>query len=248
MRTTISAGFRGPRNKRSLVTAVVERQGLLGRQLESEAETTGERRRSEAVTNSRQTDQKEVLGMPERSSAHHMEAIWKRRTRSRLHRAIEAQAREAFMPDRKPYIRLPHRTVVFVGDGRKALFLLNEGTGQEPRLKVQRVFEDENPPTREQGSDRPGRALSGIEPNRSAMEQTNWHDIEKHRFARAIARALDRVLQELHAERVVIVAPPRTLADLRRSFSPTVERLIVTEIAKDLTGLTVRDISQYLTG
>jgi hypothetical protein len=76
MRTTISAGFRGPRNKRSLVTAVVERQGLLGRQLESEAETTGERRRSEAVPNSRQTDQKEVLGMPERSSAHHMEASY----------------------------------------------------------------------------------------------------------------------------------------------------------------------------
>jgi hypothetical protein len=68
------AGFRGPRNRRSLVTAVVERQGLLGRQQESEAETTGEQRRPEAVTNRRQTDQKEVLGMPERSSSHHMEA------------------------------------------------------------------------------------------------------------------------------------------------------------------------------
>jgi protein required for attachment to host cells len=45
----------------------------------------------------------------------------------------------------------------------------------------------------------------------------------------------------------VIVAPPRTLADLRQSFSPAVEKLIVAEIAKDLTGLTVSDISQYLT-
>jgi len=151
------------------------------------------------------------------------------------------------MPDRKHYIRLPHRAVVFVGDGRKALFLLNEGTGSEPRLKVQRVLEDENPPTREQGADRPGRALSPIEPNRSAMEQTDWHDIEKRRFARTIAGALDRLVLESHAERVVIVAPPRTLADLRRSFSPAVEKRIVAEIAKDLTGLTVSDISQYLT-
>ncbi|WGS21978.1 MULTISPECIES: host attachment family protein [unclassified Bradyrhizobium] len=151
------------------------------------------------------------------------------------------------MPDRKHYIRLPHRAVVFVGDGRKALFLLNEGTGLEPRLKVQRVLEDENPSTHEQGADRPGRALSSIEPNRSAMEQTDWHDIEKRRFARTIASALDRLLQESHAERVVIVAPPRTLADLRRSFSPAVEKLIVAEIAKDLTGLTVGDIAEYLT-
>ena len=151
------------------------------------------------------------------------------------------------MPDRKPYIRLPHRTVVFVGDGRKALFLFNEGSEREPRLKVQRVFEDENPPTHEQGSDRPGRTLSRVESKRSAMEQTDWHDIEKHRFARAVAGALDRLLRESHAERVVIVAPPRTLADLRRSFSPAIEKLIVAEIAKDLTGLPVNDISQYLT-
>ena len=150
------------------------------------------------------------------------------------------------MPDRKPYIRLQHRAVVFVGDGRKALFLLNEGTGLEPRLKVQRVFEDENPPTHEQGSDRPGRTQSGIEPNRSAMEPTDWHDIEKHRFARAVACALDSLLQQSHAKQVVIVAPPRTLAYLRRSFSPAVDKLIVAEIAKDLTGLTVSDISQYL--
>jgi protein required for attachment to host cells len=151
------------------------------------------------------------------------------------------------MPERKPYIRLPHRAVVFVGDGRKAIFLLNEGNGLEPRLKVQRVFEDKNPPTHQQGSDRPGRALFGIAANRSAIEQTDWHDIEKHRFARVVAAALDRLLQGLRAERVVIVAPPRTLADLRRSLSPAVEKLIVAEIAKDLTGLTVGEISQYLT-
>jgi protein required for attachment to host cells len=158
-----------------------------------------------------------------------------------------AQAREAFMPDRKPYITLPHRAVVFVGDGRKALFLLNEGTALAPRLKVWRALEDDNPPTHEQGSDRPGRALSGIEPNRSAMEQTDWHDIEKHRFARTVASTLARLLEESHLDRVVIVAPPRTLADLRRSYSSAVEKRIVAEIAKDLTGLSVSDIAQHLT-
>ena len=150
------------------------------------------------------------------------------------------------MPNKEPYIRLPHRAVVFVGDGCKALFLLNEGDGLKPRLKVQQAFEDENPQTHEQGSDKPGRALSGTEPNSSAMEQTDWHDVEKHRFARTVAGALDRLLRELQTERLVIIAPPRTLADLRRSFSPTVQKSIVAELAKDLTGLSVSDISQYL--
>jgi protein required for attachment to host cells len=148
--------------------------------------------------------------------------------------------------NKEPYIRLPYRTVVFVGDGCKALVLLNEGDGLRPRLKVQQAFEDENPPTHEQGSDKPGRALFGVESNRSAMEQTDWHDIRKHRFARTVAVALDRLLRELQTERLVIVAPPRTLADLRRSFSPTVQKSIVAELAKDLTGLSVSDISQYL--
>lgn len=150
------------------------------------------------------------------------------------------------MPNKEPYIRLPHGAVVFVGDGSKALFLLNEGDGLKPRLKVQQAFEDENPPTREQGSDKPGRALSSTEPNRSAMEQTDWHDIEKHRFAHTVAGALDRLLRELQTKRLVIVAPPRTLADLRRSFSPAVQKSVVAELAKDLTGLSVSDISQYL--
>jgi protein required for attachment to host cells len=44
---------------------------------------------------------------------------------------------------------------VFVGDGRKALFLHNAGDEKFPNLKTERVFVDENPPTHEQGSDRP---------------------------------------------------------------------------------------------
>lgn len=123
---------------------------------------------------------------------------------------------------------------------RPCFFLMRDGL--KPRLVVQQAFEDENPPTHEQGSDKPGRALSGTEPNRSAMEQTDCHDIEKHRFTRTVAGALDRFLSELKAEHVVIVAPPRTLADLGRSLSQTVQDSIVAELAKDLTGLSVSDI------
>jgi protein required for attachment to host cells len=51
-------------------------------------------------------------------------------------------------------LRIPHDAFVFVGDGRKALFLRNEGDEKFLNLKTERVFQDENPPTHEQGSDR----------------------------------------------------------------------------------------------
>src|SRR5271157_2856762 len=52
-------------------------------------------------------------------------------------------------------LSIPHDAFVFVGDGRKALFLRNEGDEKFPNLVTERVFVDENPPTHEQGPERP---------------------------------------------------------------------------------------------
>ena len=52
-------------------------------------------------------------------------------------------------------LQIPHDAFVFVGDGRKALFLHNAGDEKFPNLKTERILVDDNPPTHEQGSDRP---------------------------------------------------------------------------------------------
>ena len=52
--------------------------------------------------------------------------------------------------------------MIFVGDGRKALFLRNDGDEKFPNLKTEQVFADENPPTHEQGTDKPGCRPSGV--------------------------------------------------------------------------------------
>ena len=85
-------------------------------------------------------------------------------------------------------LSIPHDAFVFVGDGRKALFLHNAGDEKFPNLKTDRVFVDENPPTHEQGSDRPGRAFKRAGTNRrSGVGDTDWHDLEEHRFAQRVA-------------------------------------------------------------
>ena len=60
------------------------------------------------------------------------------------------------MSREKSALRIPHDAYVFVGDGRKALLLRNEGDAQYPNLKTENVYENDNPPTREQGTDKPG--------------------------------------------------------------------------------------------
>ena len=150
------------------------------------------------------------------------------------------------MPNKKPYIRLPNRAVVFVGDGSKALFLLNEGNGLKPRLVVQQAFEDENPPTHEQGSDKPGGALSGTEPNRSAMEQTDWHDQEEQRFLQKLLGHLDAAVHAGQTKSLFIVAPPRALGVLRQSYSHELRNALRAEIDKDFVKLPVDEIEQHL--
>src|SRR4051812_2982015 len=122
---------------------------------------------------------------------------------------------------------VPHGALVLVGDGRKALFLRNDGQLDQPSLKVVRVLTHENPPTSEQGSSPPGRAFSGTGQSRSAYQQVDWHDLEEHKFAEEIVRGLTGLAGsgELHA--VVLIAPPKVLGDLRAAMPKTLRTLIV---------------------
>ena len=146
-------------------------------------------------------------------------------------------------------LQIPHDGFVFVGDGRKALFLRNDGDEKFPNLKTERVFVDDNPPTREQGSDRPGRAFKRAGTNlRSGVEDTDWHDLEEHRFAKRVAAAMEQLVRERKTKALVVVAPPRTLADLRSAFHADVKQRIIAEIDKDLTKHPTYEIEKRLLG
>jgi len=144
---------------------------------------------------------------------------------------------------------IPHNALVFVGDGRKALFLRNAGDEKFPNLKTEQVFADDNPRTREQGTDRPGRAFKRASTNlRSGVAATDWHELEKERFTARVASALEQQVRADKVKAIVIVAPPRTLAELRHAFHKDVANRIVGEVEKDLTKHPVGDIEKHLFG
>ena len=140
---------------------------------------------------------------------------------------------------------LAHNTLVLVADGRKLLFLRNHGDEMRIDLHLEAHQEQDNPPTREQGTDVPGRSF-GNGGRRSAMEQTDFHQIEEDRFAAEAADLLrDRALNG-DFKALVVVAPPRTLGELRKHYHKEVASRIVQELHKDLTGFPIEDIEAAL--
>ena len=128
------------------------------------------------------------------------------------------------------HVKIKHGDWVFVGDGRKALLLRNEGDPDLLDLRRVEVREDENRPDRDQ----------------SAVERMERHGIDEERFAAGIAERLNRAAEEDQFEHIVIVAPPKVLGELRREFSKKLQGRILAEIDKDLTHHTFPEIAKIL--
>jgi len=144
-------------------------------------------------------------------------------------------------------LTIEHNAWVMVGDGEKALFFRNEGNAASPKLEVVNVLEHDNPSTREQGTDRPGRTFSSMGTRRSALQETNWHKLEKHRFAKEIADALYSAAHRGQYSKLILAAPPMTLGDLRKALHKEVSDKVVGEVSKDLTNMPAHEIARALT-
>lgn len=144
-------------------------------------------------------------------------------------------------------VALPHDVWVLVGDGRKALVLRNHGDATYPDLRSVSVLRDEsNPATASQGTDRPGRSIDHATGRRSGVEQTDWHELGEQRFVQSVAAQLSGREKDIAA--LVVVAPPRTLSELRSAFSDGLRKKVVAEVTKDLTHHPVHEIERLLTG
>ncbi|RLP27691.1 host attachment family protein [Mesorhizobium sp. YM1C-6-2] len=135
---------------------------------------------------------------------------------------------------------------LMVADGEKALFLKNEGDTAYPNFQVVREIEQDNPPTREQGTDRPGRLSDGPSAHRSAVADTDWHKVGKVRFADEIAERLYEMAHRGDFKEIVLIAPPLVLGELRKKVHQEVSNRIVGEIPKTLTNHAVFDIEKLL--
>lgn len=148
-------------------------------------------------------------------------------------------------------MQVPHNAFVVVADGRKMLFLRNEGDAAYPNLQVEKKVTDKhNPSHHDQATDLAG----GTAGTRTAggswgggnMEEVDFHQLEEDRFAADTAELLKTRALNNDFESLIIIAPPKTLGELRKHYHKEVSARLAGEIDKDLTGHSVADIEAAL--
>jgi protein required for attachment to host cells len=135
---------------------------------------------------------------------------------------------------------------VIVADGRKAMFFANEGDEFYANLKTREVHEHEDSPSRDLGSDRPGRVHESATARRSAIEPQDLHEAAEETFLVTITERLDRLMEEGGPHGFIIVAPPRALGVLRKHYSDRLRANLRAEIDRDLTHLPVYEIEKHI--
>ena len=76
--------------------------------------------------------------------------------------------------------------------------------------------------------------------------QADAHQVEEDRFAANAADLLKRRALAHDYESLIVVAPPRTLGELRKHYHKEVSDRIIGELDKDLTGHPISDIEKAL--
>jgi protein required for attachment to host cells len=137
-------------------------------------------------------------------------------------------------------------TWVVVADSAKALFFALESEDGARSLKqaaetmtshIQRHSADLK-------SDKPGRSFASagggvrhaIEPHR------DYHKLEKHEFARAIVQFLEKSFDAHAFERFVLVAPERSLGEMRKLLPRKMQGCLWNEVPHDFTKLDAAEI------
>ncbi|QFT46735.1 hypothetical protein FIU97_09140 [Roseivivax sp. THAF40] len=131
--------------------------------------------------------------------------------------------------------RIDNGTWVLIADGEKALFLRNDVDAENPDLNVVRLEEQDNPSDMEQSANRPGRMNDGGAGQRSALDDTDWHELAKDRFAKDLSDILYKQAHKGAFDKIVLVAPPHVLGELRDDLHEEVSSKVVAEVDKTLT-------------
>jgi protein required for attachment to host cells len=143
-------------------------------------------------------------------------------------------------------MKIDHDAQVVVVDGGKMLLFRNTGDGDYPHLVVENASENLNPADRDQRTDAPGRAFSSVGDVRSAMGETDFHKLQKKHFAAAAVALLNKGALDNAFEKLIVVASPAILGEMRKHYNKAVGARLVGEIGKDLTGHPVREIERAI--
>ena len=143
---------------------------------------------------------------------------------------------------------LANNTLVLVTDGRKTLFFRNEGDQNQIDLRTEAVDEREDLDDKDMKTDAPGTVQQSAGYGHSTYEEVDFKQQEEDRWAHSAAEEVNRRALKNDFDALAIVAPPRTLGEIRKKLHKEAERRIVCEIPKEMTRRPIPDIEALLVG
>lgn len=144
---------------------------------------------------------------------------------------------------------MPHsRTWLFVlADGEHARFLRPD---RHRALHQERAVDSAaaHKHSAELGADRPGATYhSGSTAHHSFAPRHDPHELEKQRFAEAVAAEINAAAAAGGFEKLVLVAPAHALAALEAALDPTATACLAGTLTKDLVKTPLADLPPHLT-
>lgn len=137
---------------------------------------------------------------------------------------------------------------VLVADAAGARLLRADADSRRLEPLAEYPHEDGRAKPGELVSDRPGRSFdSSRAGGRHAMEpDTELKRAELRRFVHVLAGKLEHAIAEHDPDRLVVVAGPQLLGELRKALPEPVVARVTGEVGKDLGGLTVPQLTEHL--
>lgn len=139
-------------------------------------------------------------------------------------------------------------TWIVIADGARARVLAQpkDYAALEPAFE-QEELTGTTAQSKEIASDRPGRSFDSGGQGRHAMEPaTDPQRHAKFEFARDLAERLEKAAATQRFDRLVLVAAPQALGDLRDLLPKSVHAKITAEIDKDLTKVPRQGLGRHL--
>jgi len=141
-------------------------------------------------------------------------------------------------------MRVPHDARVLVADGAKMLFFRNEGDADQPVLKIVSAEEQADPRDRDVKTDAAGQKPGGT--GGSTIGEADYHRQAEDRFAADAAAMLNKGALSNAYEKLIVVASPKTLGELRHHYHKETQHRLLAEIPKDLARQPVDKIEAAL--
>ena len=142
---------------------------------------------------------------------------------------------------------IANNALVLVTDGRKTLFFRNEGDQNQIDLRTEAHDErDDADKAGDLATDAPGTVQQSAGYGHSTYEETDFKQQEEDRWAHSAAEEVNKRALANDFEALVIVAPPKTLGELRKKLHKEAARRVVCEISKEMTGRPIPEIEALI--